>query len=305
MMSCPVLDSHSQEAVPRSASGAKRVKKSTSSAHLQRMDLQRRESSNSLSDDRGDGAVAGVGSRSAGAGRVEERFGEEDTSAIDTHLQTLGNMSNSLLTTDAGDHKNDIPQRHSQSKDDGQKTLPENKFRYCIFTAIRLSTYLSVICFTLIGMLIFIYFVCASFSPEYSADHPYAGGHGKYGSEKMQGKSRVAPVGHSQSTQSPITRLAQASRKEDKTHEEMRRQLEGTRKQQNENLLKLLAVEQAAEDERALAYKNTRSADVEERTRLELVFAEERRRSSEKIISLTKQHEKRIRDLLMDIELAE
>jgi len=191
-------------------------------------------------------------SSSNGAGLSAETSAinfEEDTTAIDTHLQTLGNMSNSL-TDEHYSHNN--------------KSIPENKFR-----------------------------------PEFSADHPYAGGEGKYDVEKAQGKIRVAPVGHS------IKRLAKPSNKGQKTHEEMRRQLESTRKQQNEHLLKLLAIEQAAEEDRMLAYKNTRSSDVEESKRLELVFAEERRRSSEKIISLTKQHEQRIRELLMDIELAE
>ena len=79
--------------------------------------------------------------------------------------------------------------------------------------------------------------------------------------------------------------------------------LDNLRKEQNDLLLKLLDGERRAEDERIQSLRLVGSNDVNERNRLELVFAEERRRASERIILMTKTHEKRLKEVVIQVEL--
>ena len=79
--------------------------------------------------------------------------------------------------------------------------------------------------------------------------------------------------------------------------------LDNLRKEQNDLLLKLLEMERRAEDERVANLKLLSNRDVDERNRLELVFAEERRRASERIIVMTKQHEKKLKEAVIQVEL--
>lgn len=58
------------------------------------------------------------------------------------------------------------------------------------------------------------------------------------------------------------------------------------RREQNEALLRVLEDERSAEERRERSLKIV--ADQQERNRLEIVFADERKRASERIIKLTK-----------------
>ena len=78
---------------------------------------------------------------------------------------------------------------------------------------------------------------------------------------------------------------------------DLRSALEKLRKDQNEILLRVLEEERKAEEDRARAARSV--PDVDEKNRLELVFAEERRRASERIIQLTKEHEANLKAIVL------
>lgn len=80
-----------------------------------------------------------------------------------------------------------------------------------------------------------------------------------------------------------------------------RARLEGLRREQNSVLLGVLEEERVAEAERERASRLLGSQEVEERRQLELVFAEERKRASERIIALTRLHEDRMRDAVLSL----
>lgn len=151
------------------------------------------------------------------------------------------------------------------------------------------------------------------FRREFSSDHPLAGGSGRYKNEK---KSGLAPVGGKkkvveQKKGKKVTKSDVVVFKSSKPHpdnqknmmNDPQRFLDNLRKEQNDLLLKLLEMERRAEDERVANLKLLSNRDVDERNRLELVFAEERRRASERIIVMTKQHEKKLKEAVIQVEL--
>jgi len=148
------------------------------------------------------------------------------------------------------------------------------------------------------------------FRREYSFDHPLAGGTGKYKKEKSLGKK---PVGGAAlkavraKQDEPIEKLTMSIAKTDMrlppsaaSGKNLRSNLEKLRKDQNEILLKVLEEERKSEEDRARASRSV--PDVDERNRLELVFAEERRRASERIIQLTREHEQNLKDVVVGLK---
>ena len=139
------------------------------------------------------------------------------------------------------------------------------------------------------------------FRREFSSDHPLApGGKGSYDEEKRSGKKGINnSFGASEAemlknkTEQKIERLTYESQAK---IVDPKRQLEIMKKEQNEALLRVLEDERFAEETRE---KMLRTVTEDERRKLELIFAEERRRASERIISLTKEHEARIKDAVI------
>lgn len=78
--------------------------------------------------------------------------------------------------------------------------------------------------------------------------------------------------------------------------------LEIIRREQNSELLQVLEEERLAELERERAARSLGLGDLEERRQLDLVFAEERRRASERIIGLTKSHESQMREAILNMD---
>lgn len=154
------------------------------------------------------------------------------------------------------------------------------------------------------------------FRREYSADHPLApGGTGKYEADRAGGKKH--PVGwidsNKQASQTEPTKeypklvihqtRGPQSDSVVKDVTQWQAEIDAMRRQQNQALLKLLDEERIAEEDRGKMGKLVK--DHEERHRLELVFSEERKRASERIINLTRQHEMNIKEAtgrLKDLE---
>jgi len=142
------------------------------------------------------------------------------------------------------------------------------------------------------------------FRKEYSSDHPLAGGAGKYAAE---GKEGLAPVSvKKMSTLEP--KGAMSAKQASSTIEKLSlqsqnpvvdpdKQLEQLRREQNEALMRVLEEEKANEEARERMSRQVFSE--QEAERMELVFAEERRRASERIVRLTKEHEKRVKDAVL------
>jgi len=110
-------------------------------------------------------------------------------------------------------------------------------------------------------------------------------------SSKMSMRSMASSPQHASAT---IERLSLAAQvKVVDPH----RQLEALRREQNEALMRVLEEERGAEEARE---RMTRSVMTEqESSRLELLFAEERKRASERIVKLTKEHEQRVKDAVL------
>jgi hypothetical protein len=125
------------------------------------------------------------------------------------------------------------------------------------------------------------------FRREFSADHPLAMGRGKYEDEMKSGKTPASGAKIQKSNPSEI--LVSFESKETSNETDTRRELEVLRRKQNEILLRILEDEKRAEEERMGALRGT--ADKESRNSLELIFAEERKRASERIIKQTKENE--------------
>jgi len=132
------------------------------------------------------------------------------------------------------------------------------------------------------------------FRRELSNDHPLAGGKGKYEKEKSKGK--VAASGAKGATK-PSATIERLTLEAHTKIVDPQRQLEQLRREQNEALLRVLEDERSAEEQREKSLKIV--ADQQERNRLEIVFADERKRASERIIKLTKEHESRIKDAIL------
>lgn len=74
--------------------------------------------------------------------------------------------------------------------------------------------------------------------------------------------------------------------------------LELLKKQQNATLKRILQEERAAEEERERAAQAA-AADAVEKQRLDAIFAEERRRASERIIAATREHEELMKQAML------
>jgi len=144
------------------------------------------------------------------------------------------------------------------------------------------------------------------FRREYSNDHPLApGGKGKYTKEKKLGKRAVGAGAALDAVRAqkaaPVERLTLRVENLDMRSPnqavDMRSRVEQLRKEQNEILLRVLDEERKFEEDRGRAGKMAK--DINERNRLELVFAEERRRASERIVSLTKEHERKLKEAVV------
>jgi len=137
------------------------------------------------------------------------------------------------------------------------------------------------------------------FRPEYSRDHPLAGGKGKYSKESQQGKQKLVP-GKRREPPAP-ERLAEVMSKQEQKKYDLQRQLEDLRKHQNEALLEVLEDERQAEEHRTEMGRGV--SDTKERNRLELIFTEERKRASERIIAMTKDHEQKMKQVIVAMDL--
>lgn len=155
------------------------------------------------------------------------------------------------------------------------------------------------------------------FRAEFSSDHPFAGGSGKYKKEKKAGLKPVLGQPSSKPNSKSKNKRSNGNAndivvfKSTKQHPDSapsmmknpQQYLDQLRKEQNEYLLKLLEQERFQEDERINALKLVAGKEVDERNRLELVFAEERRRASERIINTTRMHEKKLKEAVIAVEL--
>lgn len=137
------------------------------------------------------------------------------------------------------------------------------------------------------------------FRAEYSKDHPFAGGKGKYTKESKQGKQRLVPG--KRRDPPPVERLAEVMSKQEQKKYDLQRQLEDLRKHQNEALLEVLEDERKAEEQRTEMGRGV--SDTKERNRLELIFTEERKRASERIIAMTKDHEQKMKQVIVAMDL--
>ena len=81
-----------------------------------------------------------------------------------------------------------------------------------------------------------------------------------------------------------------------------RLEIEALRREQNNILLSVLDEEKVAEAKRVQASREVQLGDVEERKKLEMIFVEERKRASERIINLTRLHEERLRSVIQEID---
>ena len=135
------------------------------------------------------------------------------------------------------------------------------------------------------------------FRREFSADHPLAGGRGKYASESSRSSG-----GESHQPIERVSTLVKDKGKSLQNKPDPYAQLDALRKMQNEVLLRVLEEERLAEAERERMGRLLGSTEVDERRQLELVYAEERRRASERIISLTREHEQRLREAVLSID---
>lgn len=146
------------------------------------------------------------------------------------------------------------------------------------------------------------------FRREHSGDHPLApGGKGQYKKELSSG-SRPAGTGGRKLLAMPGAALTptQASAQIEKLSlaaqtkvVDPQKQLEQLRREQNEALMRVLEEEKAAEDARERMSRSILS-EVEA-SRLELVFSEERRRASARIVTLTRAHEERVKGAVLGL----
>lgn len=142
------------------------------------------------------------------------------------------------------------------------------------------------------------------FRKEYSSDHPLAGGQGKYAAEGKDGLAPVSvkkmsalePKGTMSAKQASST-IEKLSMQSQHPVVDPDKQLEQLRREQNEALMRVLEEEKANEEARERMSRTVFSE--QEAERMELVFAEERRRASERIVRLTKEHEKRVKDAVL------
>ena len=145
------------------------------------------------------------------------------------------------------------------------------------------------------------------FRREHSGDHPLApGGKGQYKKELSSGNRPAGTGGGKFAIPGSALTPTQASAQIEKLSlaaqtkvVDPQKQLEQLRREQNEALMRVLEEEKAAEDARERMSRSILS-EVEA-SRLELVFTEERRRASERIVRLTREHEERVKTAVLSL----
>jgi hypothetical protein len=152
-----------------------------------------------------------------------------------------------------------------------------------------------------------------TFRREYSADHPLAGGAGKYKSEKSQKLRPLGPIPSNRSTKNVskkggaihdddirqhLKKLNQSEYAREQAIDKMNARLAELKKRQSAEFLGILEEERLAELERSSALGN-KTISENERRRLEMVFAEERKFASDRIIEVTKAHQKNIKQFMV------
>lgn len=144
-----------------------------------------------------------------------------------------------------------------------------------------------------------------NFRKEFSLDHPLApNGKGKYSKELRQGLQPLNMDLPKDPKASNVQETLQLAEKVEKLTYDAQQKVvdsdEGVKKMQDEMAQKLANVieeERFAEETRNEAIRNIH--DPEERSRLDLIFAEERARASERIIAATKEHDQAVRRALL------
>lgn len=148
------------------------------------------------------------------------------------------------------------------------------------------------------------------FRREFSDDHPLAaGGRGKYSKELEQGLTPQGlplelPKKPANSVDDNVKDAIELAEKVEKlTYEagtsviDEKDDVDKLRKEMNAAMKILLEEERNAEDERLMVLAGMK--DPEEKQRLEQIFAEQRRRASEKIVAATRDYDKTIKQAML------
>jgi len=148
------------------------------------------------------------------------------------------------------------------------------------------------------------------FRREFSLDHPLAkGGTGKYSKELKNG---ITPAGldipnatEKMAHNSVSETIATANKIEKLTYSaqtrvvDPRSRLEQMKKEQDEELKKIIKEEREAEQVREDVLRSI--SDAREKRNLDLIFSEERRRASERIIEASRHHEAVIKEAVLQM----
>ena len=110
--------------------------------------------------------------------------------------------------------------------------------------------------------------------------------------------STTEPKGTMSSTQASHT-IEKLSLQSQNPVVDPEKHLEQLRREQNEALMRVLQEEKGNEESRERMAHSVLSE--QEAERMELVFAEERRRASERIVRLTKEHEQRVKEAVLSM----
>ncbi|RYH28549.1 hypothetical protein EON65_11780 [archaeon] len=148
------------------------------------------------------------------------------------------------------------------------------------------------------------------FRREFSSDHPLArGGKGKYKQElhkglTPQGLPLEIPKKDTKSVEENVAEAVALSDKVEKLTYEAQssvvddiEDIDKLRKDLNETMKNLLEEERVAEDERLRVLASI--TDPDEKAKVDQIFAEERRRASEKIIAATRDYDKTIKKAML------
>lgn len=143
------------------------------------------------------------------------------------------------------------------------------------------------------------------FRKEFSLDHPLApNGKGKYTGELKQGLQPLNMDVPKDSKASNVQETLQLAEKVEKLTYDAQQKVvdsdDGVKKMQESmasSLAKVIEEERLAEENRSESIRNLN--DPEERAKVEQIFAEERARASERIITATKEHDQAVRRALL------
>lgn len=137
------------------------------------------------------------------------------------------------------------------------------------------------------------------FRRELSEDHPLLGGEGKYHKEKSEGLA-PATAARPQRVVKEVEVLEKLTSESKTRAVDPNKLVEQLRKNQTEELSAVLEDERQAEVARENALKRVSGAEAAaEKAKLDAIFGEERRRASERILRLTKDHERQLRSLVL------